>query len=125
MLSSVRPVPRVFVKLAKMSSVVSQLAHFSLESSVPDGTGIAYSSQAMPSGSQRAMYIWVVLSGARARDVRCYFFCEARELTQKVVQVAGHRLDDDAIDTSFGVLLDFVEDCVGVALEARLGVFVR
>src|SRR5260370_23656105 len=35
----------------KMSSVVSQLVHFSLESSVPDGTGIAYTSQAMPSGA--------------------------------------------------------------------------
>src|SRR5438132_7370099 len=58
-----------------------------------------------------------LLSGARARDVRCYFVCESRELTQKVVQVARDRLDDDSIDTSFAVVLYFVEDCVGLRLE--------
>src|SRR5229473_4873356 len=61
--------------------------------------------------------ICVVLSAARVRDVRCYFFCESRELTQKVVQIGGHQFDDDAIDTSFAVVLYFVEHCVGVALE--------
>src|ERR1700730_16469710 len=64
-------------------------------------------------------------SGARARNVRCYFVREARELTQKVVQVARHRLDDDAIDTSCAVVLYSVEDSVGVALEGGLGVAVR
>src|SRR6266851_1462507 len=68
--------------------------------------------------------ICVVLSGARARDVPCYFVCESRELTQKIVQVSRQRFDDDAIDTSFAVVLYSVEDCVGVALERGLRVTV-
>src|SRR6266852_1671499 len=68
--------------------------------------------------------ICFVLSGAGAREMRCYFVCEARELTQKIVQVAGQGLDDDAIDTSFAVVLYFVEDYIGVALEGGLRVAV-
>src|SRR5260370_38051967 len=64
--------------------------------------------------------ICVALSGARARDVRCYFVCESRELTQKIVQVSRQRFDEDAIDTSFGVRMDLVDDGVSVALEAGL-----
>src|SRR2546428_170303 len=58
------------------------------------------------------------------RDMRRFFVCESRELSQKVVQVGGHGFDDDSIDTSFAEPLDFVEDCVGVALKGGLGVAV-
>src|SRR6266849_8434922 len=56
--------------------------------------------------------------------MRRHFVCEPRELTQKVVQVGGHEFDDDAIDTGFAVLLDFLEDCVGVTLKRGIGVAV-
>src|SRR5438105_1785272 len=65
-----------------------------------------------------------VLSVARARDARCYFVCEAIELTQKVVQLAGHEFDDDAIDTGVAVALDFLDDCVDVALQGGLRIAV-
>ncbi len=49
-LSSVRPVPRGAARACKMSSVV-RYAIPPIEFSVADRTGIAYNSQAMPSGS--------------------------------------------------------------------------
>src|SRR5438876_9701943 len=56
--------------------------------------------------------------------MRRYFVCESSELAQKVVQVGGRRFDDDAIDASCAVLLDFVEDGGGVALKGGLEVAV-
>jgi hypothetical protein len=53
------------------------------------------------------------------RDMRRYFQCKSLQLAQEGVQVGGHRFDHDSIDTGFSVLLDFVEDCAGVALGAR------
>src|SRR5258708_3710879 len=68
--------------------------------------------------------ICVVLSGARASDVRCYLGCESRKLTQKVVQVGGRELDDDAIDPSFAIPLDFLEDRVGLTMQGGIRVAV-